>query len=166
MLQSVITYRQAFYDFIYKSHRNKVSSHAFRKILLRSIDYSIAQDEVGSYGHTEERAIRNKLNILFSLWDHFDGGYQNSSIMKQSIRDLPERVRQVVHRATGEEAIHLKSEDEFAYLAGQAIRYIFQQVRTDAAPHAKLTPYLNVRSAGKLAEKISRLYEQYNHIQN
>ena len=164
VMASVAAYRQGFYDFIYKGQRGQISASAFRKIMLASIRYSLEQDEVGSYGHTEEHRLRLKLNILCSLYGHFDRDYQTSYTMQQTIRELPNRLTRVLTRLDGEEAVHLSSIDEFTYLAGQVIRYVFQQMRSDSTPHGKLTPYLNARTAGKLAEQISKLYTQYTHI--
>ena len=164
VMASVAAYRQGFYDFIYKGQRGQISAAAFWKIMLASIRYSLQQDEVGSYGHTEEYRLRLKINILCSLYGHFDGDYDKSNKMKQTIRELPNRLTQVLNRRDGEEAVHLNNIDEFTYLAGQVIRYIFRQMRTDAATHSKLTPYLNAKSTKQLVDQISKLYKQYTHI--
>ena len=68
----VLKYRQAFYDYIYKSRLQAVTRPMFDHILLTGILEDIRLDELKGNQHTQRWGILSKMNIWFSLAERFD----------------------------------------------------------------------------------------------
>ena len=71
-------YRQAFYDYIYKSRLQAVTRPMFDHILLTGILEDIRLDELKGNQHTQRWGILSKMNIWFSLAERFDLQFKNA----------------------------------------------------------------------------------------
>ncbi len=161
MFQLVLKYRKSFYDYIYKSKREAITSHMFHDIMQTAILDNLRQDEYRDNKHTRGYAIKEKLNIWFSLYELYGG--QHSQIggqnMANQIRQLQQRMRELVADA----GAHLESDAEFAYAAGQVIYYLLSCSEAANKSHALLEPYLQKTDAEQFKLAISRTFAQYKH---
>ena len=76
MYQLILKYRQAFYDYIYKSKRNALNIRMFDEILFTSILSNIHSDKVEGF-FSSNYSIKRKLNIWFSLSHLFNDTNNN-----------------------------------------------------------------------------------------
>jgi len=153
--QNVLKYRKSFYDFIYKSRRESITGVMFYDLMMSGI-----LDDIKHYKHAD--SIKEKLNILFSLNANFDpennnfGGLDMSSI----IPELQSKLNQILGDGDG---LHIASDEEFAFAAGQLIYYILYQSETSNKTHALLEPYLTKSDPELFKTAITRGIEQYKH---
>lgn len=152
-------YRKAFYDFIYKSKRQAVSQHMFDLILQASILEDIRLDEIKNNFHTQERYIRQKMNIWFSLSDHFN--LLNTKINTTMGSRLEEH-RGFVRRLTKREG-QIETDDQYAFSVGQVIRYLLSKSKTADRSYKRLEPFLQHVHSRELNKAISRMFDTYKH---
>lgn len=155
----VMRFRKAFYDFIYKSKRQAVSSQVFHEVMEKGILENIRLDSVESGKHTEEYRIKQKLNIWISLWAHFENDYQKSKDMVNHISSLRTFMDEL---ASGQRTIG--TDEEGAFAAGQVIAYLFSKISSDKQPHSQLEPFLRKKSDARFKEDLVKLFERYKHI--
>ncbi|NJL13855.1 MAG: hypothetical protein HC913_13200 [Microscillaceae bacterium] len=67
----LLRYRQSIYDFVYKSKRQAITSLMFDEMMQKGILDDILHDEFKDGKHSKEYAIKEKLNIWFSLYNFF-----------------------------------------------------------------------------------------------
>lgn len=164
LFQLVLDYRRAFYDYIYKSRRNAVTAELFRRVLMQSIRDGIRRDEIENGYHTQERYLLRKLNLLISLHGHFDGDFQKSTNMQETITAVPAHLERVLDNDDEKTVVHLENQKQFAYLAGQTLRYLFGKMNTDTVPHSQLDGYLNKRTTKDLTNALAKLFARYTHV--
>jgi CRISPR-associated protein Csh1 len=150
-------YRKAFYDFIYKSKRQGVTSKGIKDILLTGIIDDIRLDDFKNNQHSEGYNIRTKLNMLFSLHQYFSN-QSNPRFMANNIIKLRERIDAV---AKGE--LQIETDDQFAFAAGQVIARIFWESQTGDQSYRYLEPFLAQSKAQRFKESISNLFKRYKH---
>jgi CRISPR-associated protein Csh1 len=154
----VLKYRKALYDFIYKSNRTGFTQNAFLDILLTGILDDIKLDRYEGRQHTEDRNIRQKLNILFSLYHNFQPFKQDSHLMPTQILELRQNFDSL---ATGESS--LTSDEQFTFAAGQVIYYILSKSKSADKSYSRLEPFLQLNDAERLKQAILKIFNTYKH---
>lgn len=155
----VMTYRKAFYDFIYKSKREAVSQETFDRILLTSTLDDIKLDEIKNGYHSQNVSIRQKLNIWFSLSEKFNNNQKpTSETMASRLQEHRAFIKQL---AKGETSI--QTDDEYAFTVGQVIYYLFSKSKTADRSYKRLEPFMQQVRAEELNKAISRLFDTYKH---
>lgn len=151
---NVLRYRKSFYDYIYKSKNNAITSILFNDLMLSSIIDDIRHDEIKNGYHTLERNIKEKLNIYYSLYKNFGG-----EDMASKIPVLQEKLKKLLEFND----IHIESDEEFAFDAGQLIYYIIYQSEAANKTHAMLEPYITKNDPTLFKLAITRGIDQYKH---
>ncbi|WP_375448592.1 hypothetical protein [uncultured Fibrella sp.] len=154
----VIKYRQAFYDFIYKSKRQAVTQPMFEDILLTSILDDLRLDRYENRQHSEDVNIRRKLNVLFSLHPHFQPYKTNPVFMPNQLTELRPFMTQL---ATGETSID--TDEQFAFAAGQVIYYIQSKSKSEDRSYARLEPFLQQTDIKQFQQAVVKLFDRYKH---
>lgn len=157
--QLVMRYRKAFYDFIYKSRRQALTSTALYDIMWKGILDDLRHTEIQNKFRLEQR-INHKLNLWFSLWDFFKSTKnQNNLDMANKITNHQDRLRTVRDNANE----HIQTDDEFAFTAGQIIYYLLTKSKSSNLTHAALEPFLQKTGAGELKKAIGNTFNAYKH---
>lgn len=151
-------YRKALYDFIYKSNRTAFTQKVFEDILLTGILDDIRLDKFESRKHSEDWNIRQKLNILFSLYQNFQPFKQTNLFMPTTITALRESIDEV---ASGEADI--TSDEQFAFIAGQVIYYILSKSKSADKSYSRLEPFLQLNDAERLKQTVLKIFNTYKH---
>ncbi|APF20554.1 hypothetical protein Calab_1310 [Caldithrix abyssi DSM 13497] len=158
--QLVLKYRKAFYDYIYKSKREAINSRIFYEIMQSMILNDLKQDEFKDNRHTKDFAIKEKLNIWFSLYEFFDQPNRGEIVAMANLTvHLQERVKAIAE----DENSHIENDNEFAFAAGQIIYYLFSQSETANKTHALLEPFLQKTDCEQFKMAISRTLDRYKH---
>ncbi|MGD1839612.1 MAG: hypothetical protein ACFB0B_01775 [Thermonemataceae bacterium] len=157
---NVMRYRQACYDFIYKSKRQAISQHMFHEMMKTSILEDIRLDKVENNQHSELGNIRRKLNIWFSLYEKFNNNTHTINTMASNLK----KYRQFVEELTEDKAdLETASIEQFAFTAGQVIYYILQKSKSADTSYQSLEPYLQQVRCEELKKAISRDFARYKH---
>lgn len=161
MYHLVITYRKAFYDFIYKSKKHVITKNMFDIIMITGIIDNINEDKYNDRKHTKEFSIKEKLNIWFSLYNFFDIQQTNKGVLNMAnmIKDFQIRMQQLIT----EKDIHIENDQEFAYASGQLIYYLLNCSESSNKTHALLEPFLQKTDLIQFKLAISRTFNQFKH---
>ncbi len=151
----LMKYRKAIYDYIYKSRRQAITSTMFHDIMSKTIHELIRLDE----DMKNDFRIRERLDIWFSLFHYFNSSNQNSIDMVNKTREILEHLQQALE---GEEPI-LRHDDDFAFAAGQLIRYLLQQSKSTQRSHALLEPFLQKMNPNQFKQAIAKTFDTYKH---
>ncbi len=154
-------YRKAFYDYIYKSKEQAITSKVFYDIMSNSILDDIRHDEYNTNKkyHTKEFLIKEKLNIWFSLYNYFNHN-KNSENMASKIPELIERCKKIANNDNE----HLSDDPkEFAFAAGQIIYFLLDKSEAGNKTHALLEPFLQKTQAMHLQNAIGNTIGVYKH---
>ncbi len=154
----VTAYRKAFYDFIYKSKREAIPQHSFNRILQISVLDDIRLDEIKNGSHTQGNNIRRKLNIWFSLSEHFNRNQSNSETMGSKLKSH----RDFIEKLTKKEA-EIETDEQYAFTVGQVIAYLLTKSKTADRSYKRLEPFLQQVSSRELNKAIARLFDSYKH---
>jgi len=159
--QLVMKYRKAFYDYIYKSKHQAINSQMFHDIMQTGILDLLKQDEFKDRHHTKEFAIKEKLDIWFSLYEYFNHSKSEGgeTPMANKVLFLQERMQEIAN----ESLAHVENDNEFAYAAGQAIYYLLNQSEAGNKSHALLEPFLQKTDPAQFKIALSRMFAQYKH---
>jgi len=153
----LLKHRKAFYDFIYKSRREAIQAHAFHDIMISGILDFIRRDKEWEHDY----AIKEKLNIWFSLHDYFNTSSQlNPSDMVNKTQNMAARMKELIKEG-GEEAF--RDDDEFAFASGQLIRYLLAKNESASRTHALLEPFLQKVEPEVFKLAIARAFDTYKH---
>lgn len=150
----VMTYRGAFYDFIYKSKRKSINETMINNIVMTGI-YSDLKKLNGADDSQERNrvySIKAKLNILFSFRQ-----FNNQSDMSSIIPALTEKNRQVINNSD----VHFETNEEFAFGVGQLIYFLLNQSESSNKSHAMLEPFVLKTDVNSLKDSIRRLFIKY-----
>jgi CRISPR-associated protein Csh1 len=157
----ILQYRKAFYDFIYKSKRQAVTAAMFDSILRTSVLEDIRLDEIKSSYHTEDRNIRKKLNIWFSLKENFNqSSHKNNETMANKLKEHREFIKKLV-----KSDVDIENDEQYAFAAGQVIYYLMSKSKTADRSYKRLEPFLQQVQAKQLNMAISRMFDCYKHEQ-
>lgn len=161
MYQLVLKYRKAFYDYIYKSKRETITTRIFHDIMQTGILDDLRQDEFKEGKHSKNYSIKAKLNIWFSLFGFFDvhPTKNGEEKMANRIRELQNRMQGIVSDSN----IHVENDQEFAFAAGQVIYYLLSRSEASNKSHALLEPFLQKTDINQFKMAISRTFNQYKH---
>ncbi len=156
----VRTFRMAFYNFIYKSRRSAITHTLFHRLMKNTIQGDILTDEISGGHHTKEWQIKEKLNIWFSLYNHFIHSPKNKEDMINHLESLREFTAKLVEIDSD---LNITDNKQFAFLSGQVIRYLFSKISSDKQPHSHLDRFLKVNSGDRMKQEISKLFFRYKH---
>ena len=151
---NVMKYRKSFYDFIYKSKQNAISNKNFRDILISGIIDDIKHDEYKNGKHTKDINIREKLNIFFSLNKNFGGEDMGSKILP-----LQEKLKSILNNSD----VHIETDEEFAFSAGQLVYYLIYQSETANKTHSLMEPYISKSNPQLFKAAIAKGIDRYKH---
>lgn len=154
----VMKYRKALYDFIYKSNRTAFTQSAFEDILLTGLLDDIRLDKYENRRHSEERTVRQKLNLLFSLHHNFQPFKKVSFFMPTQITELRNGLDSL---AAGE--TNIGSDEEFAFVTGQVIYYILSKSKSSDKSYSRLEPFLQLNEPERLKQNIIKIFNTYKH---
>lgn len=157
----ILRFRKAFYDFIYKSRIQAITSTMFDEIMLTSIISDLKHDEFNNGKHTKEFSIKEKLNIWFSLYNKFSNKSIKREDMTNTFRTLLEKTELIAN----EDSIFLddKNVSEFLFVAGQTIYFLLSKSKASNPTHAMLEPFLQKNSAPQLQNAIANAVNAYKH---
>jgi CRISPR-associated protein Csh1 len=147
-------YRKAWYDYIYKSRHDIITCKSFDDILKTAILDDIRLDE--NFNH--DYVIRRKLNLWFSLYTHFSQN-QNRDNMENKTVELRNDMKKIVEN----DDLHIETDAQFAFAAGQLIWKILIQSKSGNRSHALLEPFLQKNNAEHFKLAIARSFDMYKH---
>jgi len=153
----VLKFRRAFYDFIYKSKRQAITSTMFDEIMQTSILEDIRLDKIENNFHTEERNIRQKLNIWFSLTNNFLNA-KNNQVMSSKLQTHREFIKQLAEGKS-----NITTDEEYAFTVGQVIYYLLSKSKTADRSYKRLEPFMQQVQSKELNKSIARLFDSYKH---
>jgi CRISPR-associated protein Csh1 len=153
-LIAVRKYRKAVYDYIYKSRRQSINNIAIKEIMLLSI-----KDDL-KYGR--EYAIKEKLNIWFSLNNYFDKENINFNnyYMPDKLNQLMEKTMTI---ADSKERIPIVDVYEFAFISGQLIDFLLSKSQSSDNSHNLLEAFLQKNDLELFKREISKYFSRYKH---
>jgi CRISPR-associated protein Csh1 len=153
-LIAVRKYRKAVYDYIYKSRRQSINNIAIKEIMLLSI-----KDDL-KYGR--EYAIKEKLNIWFSLNNYFDKENINFNnyYMPDKLNQLMEKTMTI---ADSKERIPIVDVYEFAFISGQLIDFLLRKSQSSDNSHNLLEAFLQKNDLELFKREISKYFSRYKH---
>ncbi|MEG1952155.1 MAG: hypothetical protein RRX93_06635 [Bacteroidales bacterium] len=156
MYQMIMKYRQAFYDYIYKSKLNAITLKMVDDMMYNSILSNIQTDKIeGSFGRNY--TIKKKINIWFSLYDLINNNFKKE-IMASKVSDLLSKMSSI---AKGETT--LETPEEFAFGAGQIVSYLMDRSVATNKTYAMLEPYLQKSKSNQLQDAIAQTITVYKH---
>lgn len=154
-LNNLYKYRQAIYDYVYKSKREALTPNIFNDIMFETIKEDIISD---NNTHSKEISIKQKLNIWFNLSNQFEQN-KNQKSMASKIPELTDKCRKIAH-----EGEHLSDDPaEFAFAAGQIIYFLLTKSKASNKTHALLEPFLQKANVELLQDAISNTFNTYKH---
>ncbi len=156
MYQLILKYREAFYNYIYKSQTEMLTCSMFDDIMFTSILSNIRNDEIKDRCEWNN-SIKRKINIWFSIYNLFNNN-KNITIMASKITDLLSKMKMV---AKGE--ADLETPEEFAFGAGQVVSYLIDRSAASNKTYAMLEPYLQKSKSGQLQDAIAQTIAIYKH---
>lgn len=156
----MLKYRKSVYDFIYKSERNSITSLMFDDMMSQGILDDIRHDEIKNNEHTKNYAIKEKLNIWFSLNTFFNSNSKNRINMVNQTQELLIKIREL---SSHKNDLYLDNDIAFAFAAGQIIHYLLSQSETSKPTHALLEPFLQKTDSNQLKLAIARTFDTYKY---
>jgi CRISPR-associated protein Csh1 len=153
----ILRFRKAFYDYIYKSRKQAVTSTMFDEIMLTSIISDLKHDEFKDGYHT----IKEKLNIWFSLYNNFNNQSKNRENMANAFKELLEKVELVAN--DDNTLIDDQNVGEFLFAAGQVIYFLLSKSKASNPTHALLEPFLQKSNAAQMQNAIANAINAYKH---
>ncbi|RMG21841.1 MAG: hypothetical protein D6730_17590 [Bacteroidetes bacterium] len=155
----LMKYRKACYDYVFKSRKQAITKRMFDDIMLRGIldDIRLNEDMNNDY------SIKAKLNIWFSLYEYFDYTQYNKPLTDKSMVNKTEELISRISTVAENEDEHLKSDEEFAFAAGQLIYFLLNKSESAQRTHALLEPFLQKTDATLLKREIARCFDMYKH---
>ena len=156
MWQLIMKYRKAFYDYIYKSRKNAITTYMFDDMMLTSILTNIRIDDINTRCEYNN-AIKKKINIWFSIYYLFNNN-KKETIMASHVTDLLSKMEAV---AKGKS--NIDSPEEFAFAAGQLASYLIDRSVASNKSYAMLEPYLQKCKSGQLEDAIAQTIAMYKH---
>lgn len=156
MWQLIMKYRQAIYDFIYKSRTNAITTVMFDDMMYESIMSNVRYDKIKERFSSNNYYIKDKLNIWFSLCMYFENLNKNKDMSK--VKELKERIRAI---ANGEACV--ETPEEFAFAAGQLVSYLIDRSAASEKDYSLLEPYLQKAKSSQLQDAIAHTVTIYKH---
>ncbi len=156
--QNVLRYRKPFYDFIYKSRSEAISSRSWFDILWSEIREAIRQDK----DFNKQFVIRELFDILFSLNSFFDSTNSNfgGQSMPSLIPALQDKVREVIH---SKGATHIETDEEFCFAAGQLMYMIVNANQSGNKSHSLIESYISKSQPEQFKLALANGLARYAH---
>ncbi len=161
MVNLILRFRKAFYDYIYKSRKQAITSTMFDEIMLASIFRDLNRDEFKDGYHTKETSVKEKLNIWFSLYNNFNNNSINRENMKSTFKTLLEKMEMVAN--DDNILINENNVGEFLFATGQVIYFLLSKSKTSNPTHALLEPFLQKSNAVQLQNAVANAVNVYKH---
>ena len=147
-------YRYSWYCFIYKSMHHVITMTMINDMCFNSILDDISRDE--EFNKTGQ--IRKKISIWFGLQPIFDNNLKNNN-MANKTKELQEKIREIAKN----ELLHIETDDEFAFAAGQIIWKLLIQSESANRTHALLEPFLQKTEPVLFKQAIANTFNMYKH---
>ena len=157
----ILRFRKAFYDYIYKSRKQAITSTMFDEIMLISIFSDVRHDEFKDGYHTKETSIKEKLNIWFSLYNNFNKNSKNRENMANTFKTLLGKMDLVAN--DDNILIEENNVGEFLFAAGQVIYFLLSKSKASNPTHALLEPFLQKSNAIQLQNALANAVNAYKH---
>jgi len=158
LLNLILKYRKAIYDYIYKSKIQAFTNPIFHDILFKNVLDDIRLDKFENNKHSYWKPIREKLNIWFSLYNYFNINNQNKENMANKIEKHREMIIEV---ATGKK--NIQDDDEFAFAAGQVIYYLMSKSKSADRSYSRLEPFLQKSDYIEFRKALRNTFNMYKH---
>ncbi|MBN2818652.1 MAG: hypothetical protein JXP36_06775 [Bacteroidales bacterium] len=157
----ILRFRKAFYDYIYKSRKQAITSTMFDEIMWVSILSDIKHDEFKDGYHTKETSVKEKLNIWFSLYNNFSNNSKNRENMANTFNELLEKMDQIANDPDAR--IENNDTGEFMFAAGQIIYFLLTKSKASNPSLALLEPFLQKTNAVQLQTALATMVNMYKH---
>lgn len=151
--QSFAKYRNAVYDYVYKSKRQSIDEHIFYDMVFSHIKDDLKQNN----GYS----IKEKLNIYYSLYETFNLHNKKSEISMAS--QLKKYQEFVVQLSMGKVDTNNTTDKEFAFAAGQVIDYLMGKSQAQDKSYLLLEPYLQQAKCQEFKRAIANDIARYKH---
>ncbi len=154
ILNLLLKYRKAWYDFIYKSKQQIIT--------MTMIDVMFMESIIDDLRHDEElkktAQIRKKLSLWFGLQPLFDNNFKTNSMANKTV-ELQTKIREIAQT----ESLHITTDDEFAFAAGQLIWKLLIQSESANRSHALLEPFLQKTEPVLFKQAIASTFNMYKY---
>ena len=151
--QAYTKYRKAVYDFVYKSKKQGIDEHIFSDMVFSHIKDDLKQNN----GYS----IKEKLNIWFSLYEHFQPkNHKNKVTMASKLKHYQAFVARL---SMGEADTNTATDADFAFAAGQVIDYVLSKSKSDDKSYQLLEPYLQQAKCQEFKRAIANDIARYKH---
>lgn len=147
-------YRKAWYDFIYKSKQQIITITMIDEMFMESIIDDLRHDE--ELKKTSQ--IRKKLSLWFGVQPLFDNNFNTNSMANKTV-ELQTKIREIAQT----ESLHITTDDEFAFAAGQLIWKLLIQSESANRSHALLEPFLQKTEPILFKQAIASTFNMYKY---
>jgi len=147
-------YRKAWYDFIYKSKQQIITMTMIDEMFMESIIDDLRNDK--EFKKTPQ--IRKKLSLWFGLQPLFDNNFNTNSMANETV-ELQMKIREIAQT----ESLHISTDDEFAFAAGQLIWKLLIQSESANRSHALLEPFLQKTEPVLFKQAIASTFNMYKY---
>jgi CRISPR-associated protein Csh1 len=154
MASLILRYRRAFYDFIYKSQKQAITTSMFDSLMLSSILLDVKQDEE----FNKDQQIKRKLNIWLSLSQFFIN--HNSINMATQFQELMAKMDKIANDDNYQLDQNLQ---DFLFASGQIIYFLLWHNKADKPSHAMLESFLQKVTVEQLQSSITNAVNTYKH---
>jgi CRISPR-associated protein Csh1 len=154
ILNLLLKYRKAWYDFIYKSKQQVITMTMVDEMFKDSIIDDLRHDEELK----KSAQIRKKLSLWFGLQPLFDNHFNTNSMANKTV-ELQMKIREIAQT----ESLHITTDDEFAFTAGQLIWKLLIQSESANRSHALLEPFLQKTEPILFKQAIASTFNMYKY---
>lgn len=146
-------YRKAWYDFIYKSIQQGITMSMIDEMFVDSILDDLMHDD-----ELRIKQIRKKISLWFGLQPIFDNNFKINHMANKTV-ELQKMIREIAH----DESLHIETDDQFAFVAGQIIWKLLSQSESANRTHALLEPFLQKTEPILFKQAIANAFNMYKH---
>ena len=161
----ILLYRKAFYDFIYKSKHQAITSGMIKDIVLSGITDVLRDEKYRPKNSSKEERIKTLLNIYFNINQHFDLNNINFNKINVSMatktKELLKYAQELV--SDGEKHFEDGEDMEFAFGFGQLVYYLLSQSEASNKTHSLLLAYLQKSDFDLLKQKAKEDTTKYSY---
>lgn len=152
-------YRNAIYDFIYKSKTSALTCQILDDIAINSILADINTDMFNNNNHLRYSSIRKKINVWFSLYNsklfiNNKKRYDMSTLVEKHLKMMQD---------FSLEKGQLENNTDYGFAVGQVIYYILDKSKSIDKSYSRLVPFLQKTSREELTKAILHIFEMYAH---
>ena len=160
----VLLYRRAFYEFIYKSRKQAITSIMIKDIILSGI-INILKPEESRKIHAQEERIKTLLNIYFNINQHFDSNNTNFNKINVSMATKTKELLKYAQELVSDGEKHFEDGEDmaFAFCFGQLVYYLLSQSEASNKTHSLLLAYLQKSDFDLLKQKAKEDATKYSY---